>query len=167
MPWFLSAGIFGLVLGGLYLAGGQPVQFSGSEGIKLLLANQVQYGAWAFLGLAVVKLLGTAWSKTTGYRGGMFFPSIFVGVALSMFVGSLFNALGGTGTMIGAIAAIFMVLSIKDEPDITHKDYFLAATIALLFMAALLPIELLPLTVVAIISAAIGNKLLVGMLPKQ
>lgn len=166
MPWFLSAGLFGLVLGGLYWLGGQPVQFSGSEGVRQLLADQAQYGAWAFLGLAIIKLLATAWSKTTGYRGGMFFPSIFVGVALSLFIGSVSSTLGGTGTMIGAIAAIFMALSIKDEPDIHHQDYVLAGLVALLFMLALLPLDLLPLATVAVITAALGNKLLVTWRPK-
>jgi H+/Cl- antiporter ClcA len=164
-PWYMSAIIFGLVLGGLYLMGGQSIQFSGSLGTEILLANQSQYGTWAFLGLAILKLLVSAWSKTTGYHGGLYFPSIFVGVALSLFISSLFGIFAGPGITIGAIAAIFMALSIPHKPRIENKDYIKAAVVALLFMVALLPAQLIPLTALAVLTTAFGNKVLTKMFP--
>ena len=37
LPWWLAAAAAGAVLGGLYLAGGPAVQFSGSEDYEILL----------------------------------------------------------------------------------------------------------------------------------
>ena len=62
LPWWLAAAAFGAVLGGLYLAGGRSVQFSGSEGAAVLLSGEHHYGTWALAGLALVKLLATGWS---------------------------------------------------------------------------------------------------------
>jgi H+/Cl- antiporter ClcA len=165
LPWYASAALFGLVLGVLYWIGGQPVQFNGSVGSSQLVHDAASYGTWAFLGLAAVKLLATAWSKTTGYRGGLFFPSIFAGVAISLFIGSLFGSLSGPGTTIGAIAAIFMAISLPDKPEMTPADYISSGIIAFLFMAALLPIALAPLVLLATMGAALGNKALGTLLP--
>lgn len=167
LPWYGSAALFGLVLGGLYLVGGQAVQFSGSGGIGLLLSEYSGYSAWALLGIAAVKLLATVWSKTTGYRGGLFFPSIFVGVTLSLWLDTLFDALAGPGLMIGAIAAIFMALSIPDKPGAARREYLVAALIAFLFMAAIVPAKLIPLVLVAIMAAGVGNGLLVMLRPAK
>ncbi|HSX45666.1 MAG TPA: chloride channel protein [Candidatus Saccharimonadia bacterium] len=146
-PWYASAGLFGLVLGIIYLVGGQSVQFSGSAGSSMLLHNAHDYGTWAFLGLAVVKLLATGWSKTTGYRGGLFFPSIYAGLALSLFVGSLDSPLAGAGALVGAIAGIFAAVSDS-------------GIVAFLMIVAILPYKLIGVAVVAIAAALAGNKLL-------
>jgi len=165
-PWYASAALFGLVLGLLYWIGGQPVEFSGSAGTKLLLSNTAHYTTWAFLGIAVVKLLATAWSKTTGYRGGLFFPSIFVGVAIGLFVEGLDSKLSGAGAMVGAIAAIFTALSIPVKPK-NRRDYATAVFGAFLIMAALLPFKLMPLAAVAIVAAVVGNKALLKVVPSN
>lgn len=68
--WYISAACFGGVLGTLYLIGGQTVQFSGLAGMSQLINGFGGYGTWALLGVALVKLLVTAWSKAGGYRGG-------------------------------------------------------------------------------------------------
>lgn len=164
-PWYLSATMFGLVIGVLYLIGGQSVQFSGLAGMNILLTEYANYSAWALFGIAIVKLLVTAWSKAAGYRGGLFFPSIFVGVALGLWLSALFSALSGPGIMIGAIAAIFMALSVPDKPNIGRRDYLMAALVAFLFMAALVPWELIPLVLAAILAAGVGNRTLVALYP--
>lgn len=158
--WIVSAACFGGVLGVLYLIGGQTVQFSGLAGMSQLIDQFNNYSASALLGVALVKLLVTAWSKASGYRGGLFFPSIFVGVALSLWLSTLFSTLSGLGIMIGAIAAIFMALSIPDRTNKGHREYLTAAFTAFLFMAALVPMQLIPLVLAAIIAAGLGNKLL-------
>lgn len=158
MPWYFSAALFGLVVGVLYLLGGESVQFSGSEGSKLLLEDASQLGAWSLFALASIKLLVTAWSKAAGYRGGLFFPSIFAGLAIGLWVGSVFTGLEGPGVIIGAIAAIFMALGIPDTAKVARKEYVGAAAVAFLIIAALLPAVLIPLALCAMVAAAFGNK---------
>ncbi|MFZ1301466.1 MAG: chloride channel protein [Candidatus Microsaccharimonas sp.] len=106
VPWYLSATVFGLVLGGLYLIGGPTIQFSGSLGSHLLVEQAAQYGAIALVVMILTKLLATGWSKAAGYRGGLVFPSIYIGVALGLLVGVLFPEYAGAGAMIGGIAGI-------------------------------------------------------------
>ncbi len=108
--WIFCSTLFGLVLGLLYFIGGQTVQFSGSEGLKLLRENPTKYGVMALLGLVAVKLLATAWSTTTGYRGGLVFPSIYMGVTLSLAFSSMLGLTGATeaGTIIGAVTGVLM-----------------------------------------------------------
>lgn len=164
LPWYIAATVFGLVLGGLFLIGGQSVE---SNGGPILVSEATGYGAAGFLGLAIVKLLATAWSKASGYRGGLFVPSIFMGVSLSLCIGSIFPSLAGPGILLGAIAAIFTALLIPDKPFVARQEYAVAAIITFLFMAALLPLTLLPLVLFAVIGAAIGNKLLLTIFPAK
>lgn len=161
--WYISAACFGAVLGFLYLVGGQTVQFSGLAGMSLLIDQLGSYSTWALFGIAIVKLAVTAWSKASGYRGGLFFPSIFVGVALSLWLSSLFPGLSGLGIMVGAIAAIFMALSIPDQATIGRREYLAAAFTAFLFMAALVPVQLIPLVLTAIVAVGVGNRVLITL----
>lgn len=106
LPWYISGAIFGLILGILYLAGGPTVEFSGDIGSHLLAANAASLGALALASVVLVKLMATSWSKAAGYRGGLVFPSIYMGVALGLFVGALLPQYAGAGAMIGGIAGI-------------------------------------------------------------
>jgi H+/Cl- antiporter ClcA len=130
-PWWLAAAIFGSVLGALYLVGGQSVQFSGSEGSVMLLSGELHYGPWALLGLAVVKLLATAWSVTAGYRGGLVFPAVFAGVAVSLCVAAAFPDVAGPGVLLGTVAGLFAEMT--------------APFLGVVMLLALLPVKLLPL----------------------
>lgn len=156
-PWYIAAAIFGMGVGLLYWIGGESVQFSGSEGSKLLIATATSYTTWALLGLAVVKLLVVAWAKASGYRGGLYFPSIFAGVALGLFIGSVFGSIAGPGIMIGAIAAIFAALGFPDKPNPQPKDYLVPVLISFLFIMALIPFKLIFLAMVSVAAATAGN----------
>lgn len=150
MPWYVSSGLFGLVLGGLYLVGGQTVEFSGSIGSSLLIQQAAEFGALALLILLVSKLLATSWSKASGYRGGLVFPSIYMGVALGLIVGALFPELGGTGALIGGIAGV--ISAVIGSP-----------VMAAVFILGALPmhdiIPLFPVALCAIAGTVIFNRL--------
>lgn len=123
-PWPVSASMFGLGIGLLYVIGGQSVQFSGSIGSKLLLEQAPTLGLFALLGLLAVKLLVTAWSLATGYRGGLVFPTIYMGIAIAYI---LFHLTGATdpGVLIGAVAGVFGALT--------------GPAVAFIFIASILP----------------------------
>jgi H+/Cl- antiporter ClcA len=107
LHWAVSAALFGAGLGLLYVLGGESVQFSGSEGTTALLHEHAGDGTLALLGLAAVKLLATGWCLACGYRGGPVFPSIYVGVAISLALGSWAEP----GATIGAIVGILTALT--------------------------------------------------------
>jgi H+/Cl- antiporter ClcA len=107
LHWTASAALFGAGLGVLYLAGGQSVEFSGSAGTTLLAQTHADDGALVLLGLAAVKLLATGWCLACGYRGGPVFPSVYVGVAISLSLGSL----AGPGATLGAVTGILTALT--------------------------------------------------------
>ncbi len=142
--WPVSATMFGAVLGGLYLAGGESVQFSGSEGIGILLRDQADEGALVFAGLIVVKLLVTVWSMSIGYRGGLIFPTIYGGVAMTLLVGTVAEDLAGPGAMIGAIAGILAAMT---NP-----------VVGLVMVVALLPTELTGLAVLGVLGAVVAQR---------
>lgn len=123
-PWPVSAGMFGGVIGLLYLIGGETVQFSGSVGSKLLLEQAGMFSVIALIGLLVVKLLVTAWSLATGYRGGLVFPSIYMGIAIA-FVLYYYSGLTDPGVLIGAVAGVFGALT--------------GPVVAFIFIASILP----------------------------
>lgn len=150
LPWAVSGALFGSIIGLLYLIGGQSVEFSGSEGTKSLHSD-VSYGFWALLGILAVKLVVTAWSLASGYRGGLIFPSIYLGVATWLAVSSLFGS-SGPGVLIGSIAGVFCAGT--GSP-----------AVALIFMAALLPLKLVGIAIAGIIGATWGNKLLTAHVP--
>lgn len=146
--WLIGI-VFSLGLGLLYVFGGPLVQFSGNTGSNLLLENAAQYGVMALITMIIAKVLATAWSKGTGYRGGLVFPSVFSGVALGLLVGQLVPELGGVGAMIGGIAG--MLTAIIGQP-----------IIAGLFLIAMLPYKLWPVAL-----CALAGTLLFGVVSKR
>jgi chloride channel protein, CIC family len=152
MPWPLVGALFGVVLGGLYLLGGQTVEFSGSEGTPLLVERASTYAAPALAGLLVVKVLVTAWSLGTGYRGGLVFPSVYMGVALGLLTANLASGLAGPGVLVGGVAGVFTAM--------------LGPAFAVVALVAMLPLDLLPLAVLGVVGAAVGQRV-VGSLGPQ
>jgi H+/Cl- antiporter ClcA len=144
LPWPASAALFGVVLGLLYLVGGQTVEFSGSAGTTMLLGRAEDYSAVVLLALAVVKLVASAWCLASGYRGGPIFPSIYAGVAISLFVARVASGLEGPGVLIGAVAGILTALT---NP-----------VMAIVFVVALLPVDLLAVAAAGVVGAAAGGR---------
>lgn len=151
LSWAGAAALFGLGLGVLYLIGGETVQFSGSAGTKLLL-NDTQYGTAALAGIVLVKILATAWSLSAGYRGGLVFPSVFTGVALSLCVVSAFGGTTETGLMIGSVAGILVEMT--------------SPALGAIMLLSLLPAELLPLGLAGALGAVIPHAAYRRMRPK-
>lgn len=145
LHWAWAAAAFGGVIGILYLLGGESVQFNGSAGSGILVSRSATYGTLTLLSLAIIKLLVTAWSLAAGYRGGLVFPSVYVGVALSLFVGSLASGLGGAGTMVGAIAGIFASMT--------------TPAVGLIMMISLLPLKMIGLAAFGVAGATLGRRL--------
>lgn len=110
VPVVIYALLAGLGVGVLYFIGGQTVQFSGSIGTHELVAQSANLGLVSLIVLLVVKLLVTAWSAAVGYRGGLVFPSIYIGTAIALIIGVLFAG-SSTGVMIGAIAGIIAAMT--------------------------------------------------------
>jgi H+/Cl- antiporter ClcA len=136
---------FAAVLGGIYLFGGRTIEFSGSIGSNLLIDDGVRYGVWALLGLIGAKLLATAWSKGTGYRGGLVFPSIYTGIALGLAVGHLPGGLGGAGAIVGGISGVMSAA--VGSP-----------MVAGIFLVAILPVHLWPVAACAIVGTVAFDK---------
>lgn len=154
-PWFAAALLFGAVIGILYLAGGETVQFSGSSGSTLLLSRAADYTTLAVAGIIAVKLLVTAWSLTVGYRGGLIFPSVFTGVAASLVVVDLWSAAAGPGVVIGAVAGITTAMT--------------SPVLGPVIMLSLLPFSVLGVAIAGAAGAVAGDLAFVrlGLLPKE
>ncbi len=137
--------VFSSVLGVLYLLGGRTIQFSGDIGTHLLVGSAAQYGALALAGFVLTKLLATAWSKGTGYRGGLVFPAIYVGAALGLLAGQLVGGLSGAGALVGGISG--MLTAGIGSP-----------IMAAVFLIAVLPTRLWPVGVCAIIGTMLFTR---------
>jgi CIC family chloride channel protein len=146
LSWPLSAAVFGAVLGAVYLAGGETIEFSGSTGTHSLVERSATYSAAALGGLVLAKMLATAWSLSSGYRGGIVFPSIYTAVATGLFVSRLASSLGGPGIEVGVVAGMLTALT--------------GAAFALVFLLSLLPASLLLLALAGAVAAAITERLL-------
>lgn len=143
--WYFGA-TAGFVLGALYFIGGRPVELSGSVGSQLLLENASTYGFGALLLMMIVKIIATAWSNATGYRGGLVFPSIFVGVAFGLLVGVLFPEYSGVGAIVGGVSGI--IAATLGSP-----------VLGAVFILAALPFELWPVALCAVAGTMIFTRL--------
>ncbi|MEZ5121693.1 MAG: chloride channel protein [Solirubrobacterales bacterium] len=143
VPWWVSAAVFGAALGAWYLIGGETIQFSGSEGSSLLLHRADEYAWPALLGIVLMKIVATAWSLGSGYRGGLVFPSVFCGVALGLTVGAIFGDQAGPGLLIGAVGGILAEMT--------------APLVAVIMLLALLPLKYAGLGVAAAVGVLIGR----------
>jgi H+/Cl- antiporter ClcA len=107
--WWSKGLLASFVLSALYLLGGPLVEFTGNTSIQPMLEKAPELGIAGLAWLFVVKMAATAWSKTSGYRGGLVFPSLFaasVVVAIAQLIGSDINFHHGLlAVMVGVIAA--------------------------------------------------------------
>lgn len=82
--WLLQGLIAGAGLATMYYLLGPVAFFSGSSGISELIANNSEYTSLQLAGLAVGKILITAWCLGTIFRGGIVFPLLLSGVSVSL-----------------------------------------------------------------------------------
>ena len=78
----VTATLGGLVLGVLYVIGGESIRFAGIPELLTVIADTSS--PWRALFLVGMKLLATAWCLAAGYRGGMIFPAAFIGGATGL-----------------------------------------------------------------------------------
>lgn len=76
--WYIHAGLAALGLSVLYLLGGSLVEFTGNHSIVPLFKQEAALGLAGIVWILLVKVAAIAWSKASGYRGGMIFPTIFL-----------------------------------------------------------------------------------------
>ena len=105
-PWLLT-GAGGLAVGLLAL-GFPQVLGVGYDTIESLVGSGGGISLLTLLGLLLVKLLATAISNATGFIGGGFAPSLFLGAVLGNFYGQLLGD-GGFGLPVAEAPAYAMV----------------------------------------------------------
>ncbi|OGH47930.1 MAG: hypothetical protein A3A51_00320 [Candidatus Levybacteria bacterium RIFCSPLOWO2_01_FULL_39_10] len=149
--WLVSASVFGAVIGILYLIGGPSVEFSGKEGTSILLENSSSYTVATLLIIFITKLLVTGWSLAGGYRGGLVFPSVFMGVTLSLIFEKIHPALTGPGIIIGSVSGIFTAL--------------ISPIIGLILILSMIPAELVGVALAGFLGALIGAKIISKLEP--
>jgi CIC family chloride channel protein len=154
---FLQPGAAGLIVGLIGFLGFTQVMGPGYE-----VMDQAMHGqfAWKFLLLlAVLKLIATTVSFSSGTPGGMFAPTLFIGAMLGAGVGSFekmfFPHLTGTvgsyalvgmgvlfaGFLRAPLTSVFMVLEVSGNYSII-LPVILANTIAYLLSRALQPVPI-------------------------
>lgn len=128
----------GFVVGVLYAIAGDEVRFSGVPELQFLIASTETAGA-AFLAVAA-KLVATAVCLSVGYRGGKIFPLTFAGGALGLAIHLVWN---GIPLPVAVTAGLAGTIAVGVE----------APVVAALITAAVVGPAMLPLAIVAIVSA--------------
>lgn len=82
--WVVQGTVAGLGVGLVYFLIGPVGFFSGHSGLSELLQNNSEYTSLQLAGLAAGKLLVTAWSAATIYRGGLVFPQLVIAMSLAL-----------------------------------------------------------------------------------
>lgn len=144
MSWIATGAIVGGILGAIYLIGGPDVQFSGKEGTTMLLESAPSLTILSLVIMIFAKLLATSWSLASGYRGGLVFPTIFMGVAISLIFELIHPALAGSGIMIGSIIGIMSML--------------LTPLIGFILVMSMVPLKLVVVAIAGLLGALIGSK---------
>ncbi len=153
---FFQPGLAGLMVGAIGFFGFPQVMGPGYGVIDQAMHGQF---AWKFLiALALLKLLATTLSFSSGTPGGMFAPTLFIGAMLGAAVGSFekhyFPHLTGTvgayaltgmgvlfaGFLRAPLTSVFMVLEVSGNYSIV-LPVILANTIAYLLSRSLQPCQ--------------------------
>ena len=161
-PWMqlLQPAIAGLLVGCIGYFGWPQVMGAGYGTIDQ--AMHAQFAFKALLLLAVLKILATTLSFSSGTPGGMFAPTLFIGAMLGASVGSFEKlffphltgsigsyALVGMGVLFAAflrvpLTSVFMVLEVSGNYSII-LPVILANTIAYLISRSLQPVPIFEL----------------------
>ncbi len=153
MHWVISASIFGGIIGILYLIGGPSIEFSGKEGTEILLQNPASYAVVPLILILITKLLATSWSLSSGYRGGLVFPSVFMGITLSLMFEKINPILTGPGIIIGSISGIFTAL--------------INPILGFILILSMIPIQLIWVAIAGLAGAIIGTKLTIKLVTSK
>ncbi|EFI6288641.1 ion channel protein [Escherichia coli] len=153
----LVLGIGGFILGILGVIGGPVSLFKGLDEMQQMVANQAFSTSDYFL-LAVIKLAALVVAAASGFRGGLIFPAVFVGVALGLMLHEHVPAVPAAITVSCAILGIVLVVT---------RDGWLS-----LFMAAVVVpnTTLLPLLCIVMLPAWLllaGKPMMMVNRPKQ
>lgn len=133
----LRATLGGLCMG--VLASFIPmVLFSGEHEFQTLLDHGAEQGVWMLLLIALGKMLTTSISISTGFKGGLIFPVIFIGGTVGTAL-SLLLPFIPPGVAIVAVMAATIVTFLKIPIS------------TLIFLSVIFPSELVPVMTVAVI----------------
>ena len=153
----LQPAVAGLMVGAIGYFGFPQVMGPGYSAIDQ--AMHAEFAWKVLLALAVLKMLATTLSFSSGTPGGMFAPTLFVGAMFGAAVGSIEKmysphftgsvgsyALVGMGVLFAAfmrapLTSVFMVLEVSGNYSII-VPVILANTIAYLFARALQPVPI-------------------------
>lgn len=161
-PWLqlLQPSLAGLLVGGIGYFGCPEVMGAGYGTIDQ--AMHAQFAFKALLLLAILKIIATTLSFSSGTPGGMFAPTLFIGAMLGASVGSFERlffphltgsigsyALVGMGVLFAAflrapLTSVFMVLEVSGNYSIL-LPVILANTIAYLISRSLQPVPIFEL----------------------
>ena len=154
----LQPAVAGLLVGGIGYFGFTQVMGAGYEAIDQAMHSQFTWKM--LLILALLKIVATTLSFSSGTPGGMFAPTLFIGAMLGAAVGSFEKiyfphltgsigsyALVGMGVLFAAflrapLTSVFMVLEVSGNYSIV-LPVILANTIAYLISRGLQPIPIL------------------------
>ncbi len=152
--WYIQPPIAGLIVGAIAYFGAPQVMGPGYNVIDQAMHGQF---TWKFLlALALLKILATTISFSSGTPGGMFAPTLFIGAMLGASIGTFEKiffptfpisvgsyALVGMGVLFAAflrvpLTSVFMVLEVSGNYSIV-LPVILANTIAYLVSRSLQP----------------------------
>ncbi len=152
--WYIQPPIAGLIVGAIAFFGAPQVMGPGYNVIDQAMHGQF---TWKFLlALALLKILATTISFSSGTPGGMFAPTLFIGAMLGASIGTFEKiffpnfpisiasyALVGMGVLFAAflrvpLTSVFMVLEVSGNYSIV-LPVILANTIAYLVSRSLQP----------------------------
>ena len=152
--WYIQPAIAGLIVGAIGYFGAPQVMGPGYTVIDQAMHGQF---TWKFLmALALLKIVATTISFSSGTPGGMFAPTLFIGAMLGASIGTFEKiffpsfhvsvgsyALAGMGVLFAAflrvpLTSVFMVLEVSGNYSIV-LPVILANTIAYLVSRVLQP----------------------------
>ena len=102
--------IGGALLGVLGAIGGPITLFKGLSQMRELSETVGNYTAAGLLAIVLIKLIAVVIASTSGFRGGRIFPSVFIAVALGLFINTAIpqipQALAIAASLIGILLAV-------------------------------------------------------------
>jgi chloride channel protein, CIC family len=156
--WYFQPAVAGFIVGAIAYFGAPQVMGPGYSTIDQAMHGQF---TWKFLlALALLKILATTISFSSGTPGGMFAPTLFIGAMLGASIGTFEKtffpafpitvgsyALAGMGVLFAAflrvpLTSVFMVLEVSGNYSIV-LPVILANTIAYLVSRSLQPYPIL------------------------